>query len=353
MAISGQGFRWLRAAGIVALAAAAAAALYLNKSGPARAAQAPQAIPAPAAGGGGIGCLGRIEPEDGVIRVTASYVDGAPPVIDQLLARENTRVAAGQVLAVLHGDAAADSAVREAEARVDAARKRIEQAREGPKRADVDAQQTEIARLQVELEHARTEAARYETLRKTDDVSVAEYEGKRTAALTAERALEEARQRLSSLQEIRPSGVEVAEAELKVALAAQERAAVSRASAVVRSPAAGRILKIHAHAGEQVGPDGLLELAKTDRMYVIAEVYESDARKVQPGQSAVITGEILGGELTGKVERVGSAIAKSQIFPTDPASFSDTRVVPVHIRLDDSAKAAGLIHGKVSVVIQP
>ena len=53
------------------------------------------------------------------------------------------------------------------------------------------------------------------------------------------------------------------------------------------------------------------------------------------------------------VERVGGAIANSQIFPTDPSTFADTRVVPVYIRLADSAAAAGLIHGKVSVVIRP
>ena len=68
-------------------------------------------------------------------------------------------------------------------------------------------------------------------------------------------------------------------------------------------------------------------------MYVIAEVYESDIRRVHAGQAAVITGEMFGGQLTGSVERVGSMIARSQIIPTNPASFSDTRVVPVHILL--------------------
>ena len=203
------------------------------------------------------------------------------------------------------------------------------------------------------MEHARGELRRYETLRHTDDVSVAELEAKRTTALTAERSLEEARQKLLGLTSARTAAIEVAEAELKVASAAEERAAAGRTGTVVRAPAAGRVLKIHAHAGEQIGQEGLLELARTDRMYVVAEVYETDAPRVHNGQQAAITGAMLSAELAGTVERVGGAIAKSQIFPTDPTTFADTRVVPVYIRLADSAAAAGLIHGKVSVVIRP
>jgi HlyD family secretion protein len=302
---------------------------------------------------GGIGCLGRIEPEDGVIRVTAPYVDGAPAVIDELKARENTRVTRGQVLAVLHGGAAVEASVREAAARVEAARKRVAQAKEPPKQGDIEARSAAVRRLELELQHAREELARYETLRKTEDVSVADVEARRTVALTAERAVEEARQSLRGFQEMSASAMELAEAELKVAIAAEQRAAAARANTVVRAPATGTVLRIHAHAGEQVGPEGLLELAKTDRMYVIAEVYESDVRRVHAGQAARITGEMLGGPLTGKVERVGAMIARSEILPTNPAAFSDTRVVPVHILLTDPTAAARLIHGKVSVVIEP
>jgi HlyD family secretion protein len=297
--------------------------------------------------------MGRIEPEDGVIRVTAPYVDGAPALVDQLRVKENSHVAAGQVLAVLHGGTSVEASIREAGTRVEAARKRLAQAKEGPKAADVEARQEEIRRLQLELDHARVELARYETLRKSDDVSVSELEARRITALTAERSLEEARQRLRSLNTLSTGPIEVAEAELKVALASEERAATGRADTVVRSPASGRVLKIHASAGEQVGPEGLLELGRTEHMYVVAEVYESDARRVHPGQHAAITGEILTAPLAGTVERVGSTIAKSQIYPTDPATFADTRVVPVFIRLSDSKAAENLIHGKVTVVIRP
>jgi HlyD family secretion protein len=301
----------------------------------------------------GIGCLGRIEPEDGVIRVTAPYVDGAPAIIERLLARENASVQKGQVLAVLHGEEAVEASIREATARVEAARKRVELAKERPKQADIEARQAAASRFELEYRHAQEELTRYENLRKTEDVTVAELEERRTKALAAERAWDEARQSLRGFQEISAPAVEVAEAELAVAVAAEGRALAARANTKVKAPEAGTVLRIHAHAGEQVGPEGLLELANTDRMYVIAEVYESDIRRVHVGSSAVISGQMLAAPLTGKVERVGGMIARSQVLPTDPASFSDTRIVPVHIRLADGTAAARLIHGKVSVVIEP
>ena len=45
--------------------------------------------------------------------------------------------------------------------------------------------------------------------------------------------------------------------------------AAARASlelAVVRSPIRAQVLEIHAYPGERVGPEGIMELGRTDRM---------------------------------------------------------------------------------------
>jgi HlyD family secretion protein len=341
----------LLAWGAVAAVASLAGAMYFTREAPAAVNGSPPSAQTSATGA--IGCLGRIEPEDGVIKVTAAYVGGVPPVVEALRVAENAEVAAGQVLAIMQGGELIDAAIREAAARVEAARKRLAQAKDPPKAADVSERETAVRRLEAELARARTELARFERLRKTDDVPEVELAERRAAAVAAEHALEEARQRLRSLTDVRPGAVEVAQAELEIAIAMAERAAVNRESLTVRAPAAGRVLQIRAHAGEQVGGDGVLDLAKTRRMYAIAEVYETDARRVRPGQTASISGPQLAAPIAGTVERIGGAIAKSQVQPADPAAFSDTRIVPVHIRLADPAAVAGLIHGKVSVTIQP
>jgi HlyD family secretion protein len=94
-------------------------------------------------------------------------------------------------------------------------------------------------------------------------------------------------------------------------------------------------------------------LAKTDRMYAVAEVYESDIGRIRLGQKAMISGDLIPDELTGTVTAISSQVTKTELLPLDPAAFADTRVVKVKIQLQNGERVAGLIHGKVNVVIYP
>ena len=221
----------------------------------------------------GVSCLGRIEPEDGVVHVAAPYLFGRPGLVKLLHAREGDRVRQGQLLAVLEGRDQLQASLEQAQARIAVVRRRLELVKAGPKSGDVSAQRAEIARLEANLQNAQGEFNRYETLRRTDDVTVSEVEAKRTAMLTAQRSVETAQNRLQSLLEIRQADIDLAEAELQSAIADEQRARRDFEMSVVHAPMAGQVLKIHARAGEEVGPKGLLELGRTDRMYAVAEVY--------------------------------------------------------------------------------
>src|SRR5437763_9367613 len=122
---------------------------------------------------------------------------------------------------------------------------------------------------------------------------------------------------------------------------------------IVRAPADGRVLKIHAHRGEEVGPQEILELGKTNRMYVVAEIYETDIPRIRMGQKAEISGELLPERLSGTITQIDSQVTKSELLPGDTAAFADTRVVKVKIQLENGERAARLIYGKVDVVIRP
>jgi HlyD family secretion protein len=121
--------------------------------------------------------------------------------------------------------------------------------------------------------------------------------------------------------------------------------------AFIRAPFAGRILEITAHKGEFVGLDGVLEMGRVDRMYAIAEVYETDIRRVRVGQAATVTSDALSQPLKGKVEYIHNKVAKQDELGTDPAARKDARIIEVEIRLDDSAAAAALTHLQVEVLI--
>ena len=312
----------------------------------------PVAVPA-RGDNGAVACLGHIEPQDGVLQVTATYFEGRPQRVVELKVKQGDQVRAGQLLAILDGREQLQAAVRLAEARVDLARARLSQVKAGASASDIAAQKAAVSQLQAALENANSEYHRYEVLKQQTDVSTAELDARRLAVQTGEQKLKEAEERLKSISEVRATDIDVAESELGVALAEAERARTNLKSAMVYAPTTGRVLKIHVYPGEEAGPLGLLDLGKTDSMYVEADVYETDIARVHPGQQAAITSDLFPGKISGVVETVGTTIAKAEVLPLDPVTFADARVFKVRVRLNDGGQVAGLIHGKVNVVLQP
>jgi HlyD family secretion protein len=143
--------------------------------------------------------------------------------------------------------------------------------------------------------------------------------------------------------------------EMRVAVAraklARARAELERAR--INAPVAGLVLDVHARPGERIGPEGLLEIARVDRMYAIAEVYETDVGRVRPGQRARVTSAALPGPLTGTVEWIRPKVEKQDEIGTDPAARKDARVVEVKVLLDDGAAAAPFTNLQVDVEIEP
>lgn len=121
---------------------------------------------------------------------------------------------------------------------------------------------------------------------------------------------------------------------------------------LVRSPMKAQVIKLHTYPGERVEADGILELARTDRMYAVAEVYETDITRVKVGQEAEITAPALAQALSGKVERIALQIGRMDTLGTDPIAKTDARVVEVYIRLDDSEAVARLTNMQVEVEIR-
>jgi HlyD family secretion protein len=179
----------------------------------------------------------------------------------------------------------------------------------------------DVARLEAELRNAQEEWRRYDRLFADGFVSTSERDTWRTKVDTLQAQTQRAR------------------AELDLA--------------VVRSPITGRVLEIHARQGERVGPEGIAELAQTDAMYAIAEVYETDVPRVRVGQRATVTSPALVKPVHGTVDRVGLKIGKKDVLNVDPAARTDARVVEVRILLDDPKEVAGLTNLEVDVAITP
>ncbi|MFU8763850.1 MAG: efflux RND transporter periplasmic adaptor subunit [Haliea sp.] len=178
----------------------------------------------------------------------------------------------------------------------------------------------EVARLEAILDNAQREMTRQQDLAKTSATSRTQLD-----AATME--------------------LNIARADLS---AAQARLELS----VVRAPLRAQVLEVHSYPGESVGPDGILELAQTDRMYAVAEVYETDISRVRVGQAATVKGAALGDGVRGKVERIALKVGRMDVLGTDPIAKTDARVVEVFILLDNSKSVAGLTNMQVEVEIE-
>jgi len=194
----------------------------------------------------------------------------------------------------------------------------------------LDHQETTVRRITAELRSGRAELARASASQPLD-------------LMAARARLDAARAKLQLV----PSSLQVESLRKEVTLA---EARLERT--IIRAPAAGRILKIHARAGETAGDRPVLEIGDTTQMYVRAEVYETDIGRVRVGQRATATSRALAGQLTGTVERLGTLVSRSRVFDIDPGAEVDRRVLEVRIRLDDSQAAAALVNLQVAVEIE-
>jgi HlyD family secretion protein len=339
---------------LVLVAAAAAGAWWYLRANGGLPGQTGNAIKAtPAKGPSSIAALGRIEPKDGIVSISGRALAGQPSIVGEIKVHEGDWVKAGQVVAVLDSHRQLEESARDLSASVAVAESRLAVAKTGARKGDLAVQQAEIARLEAALAAAKIDADRYEQLYQKQAATVIERDQRRLQVETTTQMLNGARNRLLSLEEVRDVDVKLAEAEVQAARANVARAESEIEPTLVHAPFSGRVLKVSAHQGEEVGPKGILDLGRTDQMYVIAEVFESDVDRLRVGQKATITSEAFKGPLHGEVDSIGSQVAKQDIQPTDPVSFSDARIVEVKVRLAESAMASHLIHGKVTVVIEP
>ena len=339
--------------------------------------------PASTGAGSAVGAMGRVEPYGDIININA----GTPDRLAQLLVHAGERVKKGQILGYLeeYDSRAADRetvAAQLAEAKaqlaattvydlasIDQAQIKLQQINEvSPLR--IAAQSAEVQRLESMLTNDKDIAETDNGLARDNITSRRVRRDHLTAVQIDQARLTAASARLNELRAQFAVDQQSGEIEIRLTKARLERdkAAIPVASlerqlalaearlreATLRAPIDGRILNIIAHAGEQVGQiDGapVLSMGDTDHMRIVAEVYETDIRRVAIGDRAVITSPALAKPLTGRVAEIGNMIFKNDVLHTDPAARIDARIVQVRIDLDDPQAVANLSNLKVDVVI--
>lgn len=332
--------------------------------------------------------LGRLEPQGEVIKLSANSTNSNR--LEKLLVQEGDLVQVGQVIAILDSRDRLQAAYEQAQEDVRVAQSKMAITQAGAKQGEINAQRAEIVRLQAqqqgdveaqaatvdrlnsELQNAELEFNRYQQLAREGAISNSTLDGKRLTLNTAQRNVQEAKAVLNRIQttspaqiyqaeanlsriaEVRSVDVEANQADVDRAIAAMKQANANLDQAYIKAPIAGEILEIHTRAGEVVSSDGIVSIGKTQQMYAIAQVYQSDIQKVKLNQKVKIVSDSIAGELLGKVERIDSQVKRQTIVNSDPSTNIDGRVVEVHVVLDrdSSQRAAKFTNLQVTMEIE-
>ncbi|MGB5637182.1 MAG: ABC exporter membrane fusion protein [Waterburya sp.] len=333
--------------------------------------------------------LGRLEPSGEIIQISVSSAAEGNR-IEELLVQQGDKIKRGDVIAILDSRDRLEAALNQAQEQVGVAQANLAKVKAGAKTGEIQAQQAAIARIEAErsnniiaqsamvsrmeaeLRNAELEYQRYQTLYQDGAVSASAKDSKYLTLATAQEQLAEAKANLKRIEssqqkqlvqakatldkiaEVRPVDVAVAQAEVRQAQAAVKTSQAELDRAYIKSPQAGRVIKILTRPGEVVSSDeGIARIGQVDQMYAVAEVYESDITKVQLGQKATVTSSAISGKLTGIVEYIGLEVERQEVVNTDPTANIDAKVVEVKVKLDEasSQRVAGLTNLLVNVRI--
>lgn len=292
-----------------------------------------------------ISALGRLEPVSEVVKVSVPMTLSKDRVA-RLIIQRGDRIIKGEVIAILASSDRLTTALQEAQEQVKVTQAELAKVRAGAKSGEIAAQKAEIARLEAnlrgeiatqqatsarweaELNTASADYNRYASLHQAGAISASELDQRRLkrettqaqlnevkankirTAETVRQQIQQAKANLEQIAEIRPVDVQAAAAQVEKAEAAVKQAQANLAEATILAPISGRILEIHSKAGETVSDKGIAELAQTDQMEVVTEVYQTDISKIKTGQLATISSSSFVEKIRGSVRLIGLQVSQ-------------------------------------------
>ena len=335
----------------------------------------------PGAAPDAIVALGRVQPASGVVSVFGPPGDR----ILKLNVDVGSPVKKGDTLAELSGQAERELGVKALDAQIaeaDALKASIAKSRDAKQadlkvetkqalekaNADIETADAKITGLEAQLKQARAERQRLANI-EAKNVTVPEQQKAQADLLVtqADQQLAAARAQRKAAEQVLATAPDSTVAKQKAIEAEAERALAQvpleslKASrdaagkkledAAMRAPVSGRVVRVLARAGDTLTNQPVLQIADTDKMTVLAEVYETDVARLREwlGRAQTVPVEVDARVLEGSAQplrgtvTVGSVapmIAKNTVFALGPREDADRRVVEVEVALDPTSAAA-------------
>ncbi|HEY0191520.1 MAG TPA: HlyD family secretion protein [Kofleriaceae bacterium] len=209
------------------------------------------------------------------------------------------------------------------------------------------------AGIKAELDRAETQ---YRLAQSSIDLAKARIATLQSGVVAARSRVEEASARANQNDDVSSSvkqahaQADAAKADVKVAQAMRDLAALNLSYAKIVAPQDGVISKKSINVGQQLGPGQAVGQLVTDARWVTANYKETQVAEMHEGQPVTVSVDAFSGEdLHGTVESISSGTgSRFTLLPPDNASGNFTKVVqrvPVRIKLTDLPKGLVLRTG--------
>jgi len=127
-------------------------------------------------------------------------------------------------------------------------------------------------------------------------------------------------------------------ADIVAGTAAAIKAQLQLEAAEIKSPLDGTLIQIYSWPGMKETNEGLAIIGRTNQMQVWAQVYQSDLKRLQIGQSATVRAESGGfsGTVNARLASIVESISNRDIFSINGNNDVNARVVLVKLNVDNA-----------------
>lgn len=192
----------------------------------------------------------------------------------------------------------------------------------------------------AESENAAKEFARYEGLYKEGMVSASERDARERAYKTAKAKVKEAEEEKSLVEKgPKDETIKLHEDSVARAKASVEYLEQILEKTYIRAPISGTLIRKNFEKGETINQymqTSLAAIADTGKIWINAEVDETDIGKLSLGDEATVTCDAFPGRIfEGEVKRISGYAGGRSFRPNNPEKNLDMKIVEVKIALED------------------
>jgi HlyD family secretion protein len=256
--------------------------------------------------------------------------------IARIFVKERDPVRKGEIVASLANEDL-QALVTQAEHELTVARARLAELESGARKEEIQEARAHLEGATARMEEARDELRRSRELHQRRMVSQANLDSAEAAFKAAQAAVDEAAQREKLLEEgPKPETVRLYRDQVQLARATLDYARARLEKTLIRSPIDGTVIERYLDEGEGVTPEiPILGIADLSKVWVDAEVDETDIGRVREGQKAQITCNAYPGEtFPGTVREIANYAGVRKVRPRNPAVNLGLKVVPVKIAFE-------------------